>query len=83
MAVANCEKDLDGSVVRVHLRKVMSMLRKTERNAMRAAFAANRDRLFGGQHRYARTSWTLVGSIPSVCGSKGLQPQQLNDWRGG
>ena len=83
MATANCKKDLDGSAVRVHLRKVMSMVRKTERNAMRAAFAANRDRLFGGQHRCARTLWTLVGSISSACGSKGLEPQQLSDWRGG
>jgi hypothetical protein len=58
----------------------MLFARKTEGNALRAAFAANRDRLFGGQHRYARTLWTLVGSIPSVCGFQGLEP---SDWRGG
>ena len=57
--------------------------RKTERNAMRAAFAAGCDRLFGGQHRFMRTLGTLVGSIPSICKSQGLEPRDLSDWRGG
>jgi hypothetical protein len=58
----------------------MLIVRKTERNAMRAAFAADCDRLFGGQHRNARTLWTLAGSIPSSLSSKGIEP---NTWRGG
>jgi hypothetical protein len=60
--------------------------RKTERNAMRAAFAADCDRLLGGQHRFMRTQGTpatqatIVGSISSICASQGLKP---SDWRGG
>jgi hypothetical protein len=68
----------------------MSIARKTERNAMRAAFAAGCDRLYGGQHRFMRTlgmQRTVVGSIPSICKTQRLEPQDLaqglNDWRGG
>jgi hypothetical protein len=61
----------------------MLIVRKIERNAMRAAFAAGCGGLSGGQHRFTRTSWTLAGSIPSICAVQGLKPQQLSDWRGG
>jgi len=63
--------DLDGSDSRVHLGQVMLIVRLNEQKAMRAAFAADRDRLFGGQHR--------VGSIPRSYTSQGLDP---SDWKG-
>jgi hypothetical protein len=58
----------------------MLIARRNERNATRAAFAADRDRLFGGQHRVEipdgdNNNGTWVGtvcSIPSKYTSQGL-----------
>jgi hypothetical protein len=61
--------------------------RKTERNAIRAAFAADRARLCGGQHRYPRPLWMLVSvhlsSTPSILSFQGLEKSATGDWRGG
>jgi len=41
----------------------MLIVRNNERKAMRAVFTADRDRLFGGQHRGRHSSQGLAPSI--------------------
>jgi hypothetical protein len=44
------KKHLDGLIARVHLPKVMLIVRQTTRQTLRAAIAAAGERLFGGHH---------------------------------
>jgi len=61
----------------------MLIVLNNEPIAMRAVFTADRDRLFGGQHRKQdcgkRALWTVGCSIPSRYSSQGLEP---TTWRG-
>jgi hypothetical protein len=64
----------------------MLIVLNNEPIAMRAVFTADRDRLFGGQHRKQDcaqacndTLWTVECSIPSRYSSQGLEP---SIWRG-
>jgi hypothetical protein len=57
----------------------MLIVRLNEQKAMRAAFAADRERLFGGRHGVNQTLWTVAGSIPGTYAFEGLDP---SDWKG-
>jgi hypothetical protein len=80
MAAADCKKDLDGSDRQVHLDLVMSIVRQTRTNALRAVFTADRARLRGAEHVGNKPAWMLCGSGPSFDTSQGLEPVI---WRGG
>jgi hypothetical protein len=66
--------DLDGLHSRVHLRPIMLIERNNERDAKKAAFAADRACLFGGQHLTSLTMWSV-----SRYSCRGFEP---SDWRG-
>jgi hypothetical protein len=68
---------LDGLQCRIQGDLVMSIVRQTTREAMKAAVAACRGRLFGGQYvsgDRVKGSWTTMPM------SRVLEP---NHWRGG
>jgi hypothetical protein len=57
----------------------MLIVRHNEREARKAIFVADRDRLFGGQHLTKGTMWATVCPILGTYSSQRVEP---SDWEG-